>query len=81
MQKLEQFRQCPWQKFFTYYINKMWAPPPPPGVGVCAPLIPENNAFISPNPWKKVPELPEDIFPLLPKCLKLIQLLPKSPKI
>ena len=23
----------------------------PPG-GVCAPLIPENNALISPDPWK-----------------------------
>ena len=52
----------------------------PPG-GVCAPLIPENNTLISPTPWKKVTQLPENIFPLLPKSLKLIQLLPKSPKI
>ena len=51
-----------------------------PPRGVCAPLIPENNALISPTPWKKVPKLPENIFPLLPISLKLIQLLPKSPK-
>ena len=31
--------------------NVLYEPtPPPPGKGDCAPLIPENNAFISPNP-------------------------------
>ena len=48
-----------------------WALPP----GVCAPLIPENNALISPNPWKKIPQLPESILSLLPKSLTF------SPKI
>ena len=57
-----------------------WGPSRVGGGGVCAPLIPENNALISPTPWKKVPQLPENIFPWLPKSLKLIQLLPKSPK-
>ena len=51
------------------------------GGGVCAPLIPENNALISPNHWKKIPQLPKSIFSLLPKSLKLIHLLPKSSKI
>ena len=78
MQKLEQFRQCPWQKFFPHItLIRSEAP----REGGCASLIPENNAFISPNPWKKVPQLPENIFPLLLKSFKLIQLLPKSPKI
>ena len=48
--------------------------------GVCAPTIPENNALISPNPWKKIPQLPESIIPLLPKSLKLIQFLPNPQK-
>ena len=30
--------------------------------GVCASLIPENNALISTNPSKKIPQLPESIF-------------------
>ena len=48
--------------------------------GVCAPLIPENNALISPNLWKKIYQLPESNFPLLPKSLKIIQLLPNPQK-
>ena len=55
------------------YLRSPW--------GFCAPLIPENNSIISPNPRKKIPQLPESVFPLLPKIFKLIQLLPKSPKI
>ena len=56
---------------------------PPPG-RVCAVLIPENNAMISPNPRKKIPQLPESIF-LAPQILKIPNpqkykpILPKSP--
>ena len=34
----------------------------PLGGGDSAPLIPEHNALISPNPCKKIPQLPESIF-------------------
>ena len=47
-------------------------------VGVGVPLISENNALISLNPRKKIAQLPENTFPLLPKSLKFIQLLPKN---
>ena len=49
--------------------------------GVCAPLIPENDVLISQNPCKKISQLPESIFHLLPKSLKLIQLPPNSQKV
>ena len=38
----------------TYYINKIWGPQG----GVCAPLIPENNAFISPKSLKESTSAP-----------------------
>ena len=62
----------------SFLRRNLWGPRG--GGGVCAPLIPENNALIFPTPWKKVPQLPENIFPLLPKSLKLIQLLPNPQK-
>ena len=43
--------------------------------GVCAPLIPENNALISPNPWKKIPQLP------LTSLLKILKINSASPQI
>ena len=62
----------------------VWLLRPPEGGGgggVCTHLIPENNALISPNPWKKIPQLPESIFPLLPKSLKLMpSASPQNPK-
>ena len=36
----------------------------PPPLWVCAPLISQNNALTSPNPWK-LPRLPKSILPLL----------------
>ena len=38
--------------------------------GVCAPLIPENNALISPNPWKKILSYMK-VFSFAPKILKI----------
>ena len=43
-------------------------------------LDPENNALISPNPFKKIPQLPESIFPLLHKSLKINSASPQIPK-
>ena len=40
-------------------------------MGVCAPLIPENNALTSPNPLKKIPQLHESIFSFARQILKL----------
>ena len=49
---------------------------------VCAPLIPEIMHWSPKIPERKlITQFPESIFPLLPKALKLIQLLPKSTKI
>ena len=52
------------QKIYWHLPNNMEVPRG--GGGVCASLIPENNALISPNPWKKIPQLPESIFPFSP---------------
>ena len=40
-------------------------------------LDPENNALISLNPFKKIPE---SIFPLVPKSLKINSASPQIPK-
>ena len=54
---------------------------PSRGMGwVCAPLIPKNNALISLNPWKKISQLPESIFPLFPKSWKIISAAPQKYK-
>ena len=37
-----------------------------PPIEVCAPLLPKNNAMISPNPWQKNLLLSASIMPLLP---------------
>ena len=48
--------------------------------GVCAPLIHENNALISPYPWKKIPQLPESIFALFPKIFNFNSASPQIPQ-
>ena len=43
--------------------------------------LPLSLKIMQGSPQKKIPQLPESIFPLLPKSLKSIQLLPKPPNI
>ena len=41
------------------------------GGGYVLPWSLKVMQMISPNPWKKIPQLPESIFPLLPKSPKI----------
>ena len=43
------------RKYRSWYLNLMICKPESPLGGVCAPLNPENNAFISLNPPKYKP--------------------------
>ena len=67
------------QEFVSILMKRRYKWAPIPRV-VCAPLIPENNALISQNPWKKIPRLPESIFPLLPRQILKINSASPNPQ-
>ena len=48
--------------------------------GVCAPLIPENNALISPTPWKKSTSAPWKYFSFAPQIPKINSASPQIPE-
>ena len=51
------------------------------GGGVSTPVFPENNAQISPSSPEIFLSAPWNYLLVLPKCLKIIQLLPSSTKV